>query len=165
MKISILRLVFVISVLLCTGTINSVFAQVSASRVSWQGAFILWQRPICNAGLACELPTAFSPQMPVHLEFEKPLGVGSHVVVQKTYTFETWHVELLMVWVNPQAGSVQPAYVATQTKLRENTIGVVVECSRYDAADDIHFLPPGSCSGRNQEMMIGFSALSPFAVK
>ena len=127
----------------------------------WQGSFVLWKRAPCDSGLNCALPEAFSPTTPVLIDFVAPGTPGSHLIAHQKWTFGSWIVDLMMIWVNPTNDAKDPAYLVTQTSLREAKLGVVAECSRYDGVDEIHFLPPGSCSGRSGDQMFGVSLLSP----
>ena len=62
------------------------------------------------------------------------------------------------------ASTTATSYIVTQLRLSEVELGVVAECTRYDAASDVKFLMPGSCSGRGMGetvgQMFGVSTLS-----
>lgn len=139
-------------------------SRAQTSSITWKGAFVLWQRPACDSLLNCDSPQAMSTAIPVEVQFSVPQSEGKHLVVQQTWTFEKWNLDVEMIWVNASPSSTQSAYVVSQFRLKESNLGVVAECTRYDGASELLFLPPGSCSGRVQNKMIGFSILSPSSI-
>ena len=125
-----------------------------------KGSFAIWQRPVCDTGLNCEMPTAIAQPVAADVEFRIPLSFGASLVSISTYRTGSWKVELSLVWFNSKLNDPTPPYLVTQLRLSEDSRGVVAECSRYDGVADLKFLLPGSCSGRNGSLMFGVSTLS-----
>lgn len=119
---------------------------------SLKGQVALWTRPVCNQP-ECALPKPLGVTWDVDVTFEIPTATGSTLVAQRRLDNRNWGVELIWVWVNPPDGSVP--YLVQQVRLFEGLLGLVAECSRYDGVDAFDFLPPGACSGRSADQMIG----------
>lgn len=129
--------------------------------IRWEGRIALWKRQACEANESCGLPEALAAPQPARVEFQAPTAPGNHLVAEQTYLFKDWTVVLSVYWVNPPPSASASPYVVTQIKLSEKLLGALAECSRYDGVEELKFLPPGSCAGRDGAMLYGVSVMSP----
>ena len=122
-----------------------------------KGSVTFWARPACSQTTDCPPPIALSPKIPVSFLLRPSFMPGPQVVTDAVTRFRKLRLHWLIVWVNSDPTRKVPPYAVTQLKLVDEEAGVIAECSRYDAASALSFLPPGSCSGRVDSKMIGVS--------
>jgi hypothetical protein len=146
---------------------TSLFASFShanpppASALEWAGQIKIWTADLCFEPECASLPQPTGVQWPVKLVVKDENSAGYHVIGREVFVNGPWSVIVLVTRMNPTDG--KPAYIATQTTLKEAKFGVVAQCARYDAVGAFTFLPPGSCSGQMNGKLIGVSLYSPSA--
>lgn len=149
---------------------------------SWKGTIKIWTADLCgssvkpnaqsvdasgNGAIAKEancspVPKPVGAEWAVDLPVKEITEPGYHVVSRTTFAQAPWNVTILVTRTNPTNGI--PSFLAVQTTLKHDSVGIVAQCARYDALGAFSFLPPGSCSGQMSGKLVGISLLSPLAV-
>lgn len=129
------------------------------SEITLSGQVSLWSKSVCGNHRTCHLPSPLEISWPVSIQIQRPAFEGEKTIKEITLEERNWRVHLLIAWIRPANG--ETPYRVIQTRLSENLLGVIAECSRYDSETAFSTLPPGSCSGRAASAMYGVSFLPP----
>lgn len=124
------------------------------------GRFSMWTSNICKDQTElCELPKPLGQSWVATFSYLRPIEIGKSKIVDETYVSNEVIIHFSQYWV--QRPQPEVSYLITQITLARKGQGPIAVCSRYDSVDVFSFLPPGACSGRDGDQLLGISISKP----